>query len=128
MGDPNIERLESEVARLRDALQDIQCRCLARSHTSKFAHKLADVADDALNFSGGAPSKHTKTCIDCVVVQPLESFYVNRQSGDGRQSRCKPCDNKRRMGNYKRGTGNARDVVRNADGSLTFVDRKRKSA
>lgn len=40
---------EDAYDRLHEALREIQCRCLAMSHSNKFAHKLAAVADDALN-------------------------------------------------------------------------------
>lgn len=124
MSTPNKARVDAE--RLRNALQDIMCRCLAKSHKNKFAHALAAVADEALNPGTAPPTPNptTKRCIDCLDYKPLDSFYVNRGSNDGLQSRCKPCDNNKRMGTYRRGTGVARDVKRNADGSLTFVDRK----
>jgi hypothetical protein len=37
-----------------------------------------------------------KICVDCELPLALSSFYTNAASKDGRQSRCKSCDNKRR--------------------------------
>ena len=37
-----------------------------------------------------------KICIDCGLPYPLAAFYTSTSSRDGRQSRCKECDNKRR--------------------------------
>ncbi len=67
-----------------------------------------------------------KTCIDCGVSKPLDAFYkMHREGPDGpkaRQSRCKPCDNRKRTGNYKRNyDGSRRTIVeRMADGSLVM--------
>jgi hypothetical protein len=65
----------------------------------------------------------TKRCIGCGVERSLLEFYVMRSSKDGRQSRCKACDNSTRMGNYARGSGKCRNVIRREDGSLVFVAR-----
>ncbi len=63
-----------------------------------------------------------KTCIDCGERKPVDAFYLLRRGGETRQSRCKPCDNRKRTGNYKRGEdGGRRTVVeRMADGSLVM--------
>jgi hypothetical protein len=37
-----------------------------------------------------------KICIDCGFPYPLTGFYTNSSTKDGRQSRCKECDKKRR--------------------------------
>jgi len=37
-----------------------------------------------------------KICIDCELPYPFDAFYTNSSARDGRQSRCKECDNKRR--------------------------------
>jgi hypothetical protein len=37
-----------------------------------------------------------KICIDCEFPYPLGAFYTNTATKDGRQSRCKECDKKRR--------------------------------
>jgi hypothetical protein len=37
-----------------------------------------------------------KICVDCGLPYPLAAFYTSSSSKDGRQSRCKECDNKRR--------------------------------
>jgi hypothetical protein len=42
------------------------------------------------------PEEPKKTCIDCGDELALSSFYPNALAKDGRQSRCKPCDKKRR--------------------------------
>ena len=64
----------------------------------------------------------TKTCVDCKKRKSVDDFYRLSKHGDGtlRQSRCKPCDNRKRTGNYKRGTdGGRRTVVeRMADGTI----------
>jgi len=43
-----------------------------------------------------------KICIDCGFPYPLGAFYTNTATKDGRQSRCKECDKKRRT-EYNRG-------------------------
>ena len=37
-----------------------------------------------------------KFCIDCELPYPRDAFYTNSSAKDGRQSRCKECDNRRR--------------------------------
>lgn len=37
-----------------------------------------------------------KICIDCGLPYPLAAFYTSSSTKDGRQSRCKECDKKRR--------------------------------
>jgi len=37
-----------------------------------------------------------KECIDCSFPFPLAAFYTSTSSKDGRQSRCKGCDRRRR--------------------------------
>lgn len=37
-----------------------------------------------------------KICIDCELPYPRDAFYTNSSAKDGRQSRCKECDNRRR--------------------------------
>lgn len=37
-----------------------------------------------------------KICIDCGFPYPRDAFYTNSSTKDGRQSRCKECDKKRR--------------------------------
>lgn len=48
----------------------------------------------------------TKRCIDCGDTKPLAAFYKHPSSQDGRQSRCKPCDNRRRAGRVSDREGN----------------------
>ncbi len=37
-----------------------------------------------------------KICIDCGLPYPLDAFYTKNATKDGRQSRCRECDKKRR--------------------------------
>ncbi len=73
----------------------------------------------------------TKTCIDCKKRKSVDAFYRIFKDAEHRQSRCKPCDNRKRTGGYKRnGDGTRRTVVeRLADGSLvmTKVERAARS-
>ncbi len=62
-----------------------------------------------------------KLCIDCRRRQPLDNFYRVFKGSDHRQSRCKPCDNRKRAGNLKAGMSDHQVVVtRQADGSLSM--------
>lgn len=61
-------------------------------------------------------------CIDCGETNRAK-FYSHPTSRSGCQSRCKPCDNKKRMGNYRRGNGGGVEAVRRPDGSIALVRR-----
>ena len=37
----------------------------------------------------------TKVCRDCQIEKPLDDFYKNPKTKDGRVSYCKPCNNQR---------------------------------
>lgn len=57
---------------------------------------------------GGARNAHertghvkTKTCIDCQKSLAVDSFYRVHKDSEHRQSRCKPCDNRKRTGSYR---------------------------
>lgn len=74
---------------------------------------------DRSKRSAGVMSK--KICIDCGSKKPLDAFYRVHKDSEHRQSRCKPCDNRKRTGNYKRDENGGRTVVeRMADGSLVL--------
>ncbi len=72
-----------------------------------------------------------KTCIDCGKAKSLDAFYRLFKGSEHRQSRCKPCDNRKRAGTKRRSvqdtSGHERagrvDVTREADGSLTMARR-----
>ena len=63
----------------------------------------------------------TKKCIDCGKEKPVTDFYRVFKDSEHRQSRCKNCDNAKRSGNYKRGTGV--DAIRLPDGSIKLRKR-----
>jgi hypothetical protein len=44
----------------------------------------------------------SKRCIDCNTEKPVSAFYRVFKGSPHRQSRCKPCDNRKRAGNVKR--------------------------
>jgi hypothetical protein len=78
-----------------------------------------------LSARGGAVTTTTptekKACIDCGSKKPLDAFYRVHKDSEHRQSRCKPCDNRKRGGNFKRGVSDHEVVVtRQADGSLSM--------
>ncbi len=62
----------------------------------------------------------TKQCIDCGERKPADQFYRMHKGNEARQSRCKPCDNRKRTGNFKRDESGARRTVveRTIDGLL----------
>ncbi len=67
----------------------------------------------------------TKTCIDCKKRKSVDAFYRIYKDSEHRQSRCKPCDNRKRAGSVQRADTSSRvDVTRNADGSLDMVRRQ----
>lgn len=43
-----------------------------------------------------------KTCRECEVAKPLVEFNKNSSKVDGRQDRCRPCDNSRARGYYSK--------------------------
>lgn len=59
-------------------------------------------------------------CIDCSETDRA-NFYSHPTNRTGCQSRCKSCDNQKRMGNYQRGSGGGVEAMRNPDGSITLV-------
>lgn len=51
----------------------------------------------------------SKTCIRCSVEQPIENFYKNKATKDGKHYYCKDCvqiDNKKRVGVKREKIGN----------------------
>ena len=69
--------------------------------------------------------KFQPRCIDCGATDPAK-FYSHPTSRTGCQSRCKPCDNAKRMGNYRRGNSDVQvDAIRRADGTIALVRRSR---
>lgn len=66
-----------------------------------------------------------KRCIDCGVNKGPEWFYRVHKGSERRQSRCKPCDNRKRAGR-KAGASDVEVIaVRRPDGSIDLVRRPR---
>ncbi len=65
-----------------------------------------------------------KTCIDCGARKKETEFYLLRRGEPARQSRCKPCDNSKRTGNFGRSLVRI-DAVRRPDGTIELVKRYR---
>ena len=80
----------------------------------------------ALRLAASEGKPGTKLCLDCKQALPLDAFYRHPDNRDGRQSRCKPCDNRNRATRALRGGGGP-EVVRRPDGSLEVVRMRRRS-
>jgi hypothetical protein len=74
----------------------------------------------------------SKRCIDCGKRKPVGDFYRVHKDSEHRQSRCKPCDNRKRMGgkDYRKRRDELGPVeaVRLADGTLQLVRKVRGEA
>jgi hypothetical protein len=66
-----------------------------------FSVEVRDTSLVGLAQSGAADKRPTKICIDCGLPKLLSAFYTSTGTKDGRQSRCKECDGKRRAAHQR---------------------------
>lgn len=85
--------------------------------------------------SEGRCTVKRKVCVDCKEAQPLDAFYRKHKGEEERQARCKPCDNRKRVGSHTRygrrpgcPSSTVIEAVRGPDGEITLTRRQRRAS